>query len=123
MRGLAHALIDISDGLLADLGHILTASGVGADLRLEDLPLSPAVKAWLEAGGDGDGVLTGGDDYELLFTAPESARSALEAAFQRIDCPLRCIGRIETEPGLRLWRPDGSEHRVRRTGYDHFAEG
>jgi thiamine-monophosphate kinase len=122
LRGVAHALIDISDGLLADLEHILTASGVGADLRLEEVPLSVPVKTWLEAGGDWDTVLAGGDDYELLFTAPESVRPALEAAFRRIDCPLRHIGRIEAEPGLRLWRPDGAEHRAGRTGYDHFAE-
>ena len=70
LRGLAHAAIDISDGLLADLGHILETSGIGAELWADQLPLSAAAR---ELPGARDAALAGGDDYELLFTAPRAA--------------------------------------------------
>ncbi len=122
LRGLAHAAIDVSDGILADLGHVLEASGVGATVRLPDPPLSPAVAARLEATGDWDEVLSGGDDYELLFTAPVSARRAIESLFARLDCRVTCVGSVESTPGVRLLRADGSQHLARRAGYDHFGD-
>ena len=81
LRGIASAAIDVSDGLVADLGHILEVSGVGAELHADALPLSPAAR---DLPGARDAALSGGDDYELLFTAPPEAagrdRSALAPA-------------------------------------------
>ncbi|MEY4763994.1 MAG: thiamine-phosphate kinase [Pseudomonadota bacterium] len=102
LRGLAHAAIDLSDGLLGDLGHILRRSRVGAAVVLDALPRSP----WLATQPDDaqlDAILAGGDDYELLFTAPPARRGDIVAVGQRLGLPLNRIGRIEPEPGLRLW--------------------
>ena len=79
LAGVAHAALDLSDGLTGDLGHILGASGVGAELRLADLPVAPALASLPEAERL-TCLLSGGDDYELLFTAPVSARDAVRAA-------------------------------------------
>lgn len=121
LRGLASAAIDVSDGLAADLGHILECSGVGAELRLADLPLSPAITAHLAQGGDRLLPLSAGDDYELCFTLPPGHRADLEALVPRLACPITCIGRIGTRPGLRVLGPDGRTLPLARGGYDHFA--
>jgi thiamine-monophosphate kinase len=103
LRGVAHAAIDVSDGLLGDLGHVLRRSGVGASIALDALPLSP----WLATrplDAQRDCILAGGDDYELLFTASPVRRAEVEAIGDRLGLPLTRIGCIEAEPGLRLWR-------------------
>ncbi len=116
LRDLASSAVDISDGLAQDLGHILAASGVGAALDLALLPRSalldtlPQNEAW-------QAQLAGGDDYELLFTLPESALDKIEALPEKITL----IGRIEAEPGLRLRRADGSLLVLEKQGHDHFA--
>jgi thiamine-monophosphate kinase len=116
LRELASSAVDISDGLAQDLGHILAASGVGATLDLALLPRSelldavPQEDAW-------QAQLAGGDDYELLFTLPESALDKIEALPEKITL----IGRIEAEPGLRLRRADDSLLVLEKQGHDHFA--
>ncbi len=101
LRGVASAAIDLSDGLIGDLGHILERSGVGAHLDLAQVPHSnilaaqpPALRA--------ECLLAGGDDYELLFTAPESLRDAVWAAARQAQVPVQCIGHITAERGLRV---------------------
>jgi len=117
LRGLAHAAIDVSDGLLADLGHILETSGVGAELCADRLPLSPAAR---DLPGARDAALAGGDDYELLFTVPAERRRAIPALARRLDLPLTRIGRIEAGSGLRVLDAAGDEIRSPRAGWQHF---
>lgn len=113
IRSLANACIDISDGLAADLGHILSTSGVGARLDYEYLPLSVAVIEYIQQTDDWRMPLVAGDDYELCFTiAPEHARQL------SIDCT--CIGVIEEERGLRL-RRNGISTIFNNSGFEHFA--
>ncbi len=123
LRGLASSAIDISDGLLADLGHILAASGVGATLRLQRLPLSDAYADWLAQGGGWSLALTGGDDYELCFTAPPQSGPQIERLAAELDLPISCIGRIEAASGLRVIGPDGEPWSGVGAGFDHFANG
>jgi thiamine-monophosphate kinase len=117
LRRVASAALDVSDGLLADLGHILATSGVGAEVRADALPLSAAARALPEARA---AALTGGDDYELLFTAPAGQRARIEAIARELALPLTCIGRIEASGGLRLLDQEGREIPVTRTGWQHF---
>ncbi len=118
LRSLATAAIDISDGLLADLQHILRASGVGARLEVASLPLSRDVSAQPNAV---DLALFSGDDYELLFTAAPAHEAELMARLRPLGVPVTRIGRIETQAGLRLLDADGRERSiVDPKGYDHF---
>jgi len=120
LRSVAHAAIDISDGLGADLGHILEASGVGATLQLEALPLSRSVRDQFGSGADWRLPLAGGDDYELCFTAPPDKRSKIVACFEALATPCTCIGSIEALPGLRCVTPEGTRIALDSLGYDHF---
>ena len=126
LRGLAHAAIDISDGLLGDLGHVLTASGVGARLDATTLaPLlkchGPALDAVVPPAHQLHCVLAGGDDYELAFTAPVSARSAIEAAARACATPVTRIGSITAEAGAQV--VDGRGHAISGPwpSFDHFS--
>ena len=117
LRGIASAVIDVSDGLLADLGHILDTSGVGAELRADALPLSPASCA---IPGARKAALAGGDDYELLFTAAPKRRDAIATLATRLRLPLTRIGTIHAGPGLRVLDAAGRELPVDHTGWQHF---
>jgi thiamine-monophosphate kinase len=121
LAGLAHAMADVSDGLLADLGHICGASGVAATVRAEALPLSPAA-AQVAAAEPGLRVrLAGaGDDYELLFAAPPEAAAALAALGAELGLRLTEIGSVEAGAGVRLLDAAGREIAVAATGYTHF---
>ncbi len=113
LRGIASSCIDISDGLAADLGHILSMSNVGARLEWDKLPLSAAVSAYILETGDWTLPLTAGDDYELCFTAPPEKQ-------RQIPPGCACIGEIQSQPGLRL-RRFGREHPYSgNSGYAHF---
>ncbi len=118
--GLATAMIDLSDGLLGDLGHILEASGVGARLEAGALPLSVALRAALpEPREQQDLALTGGEDYELLFTVPPQHEAAV-AVLSCAELPLTRIGSIRAEAGLELVDPDGSPRSLPQGGFRHF---
>ena len=119
LRGVATAAMDVSDGLLGDLGKLCAASGVGARLELERLPVSGELAARHPSCGCERLVLAGGDDYELLFTLPEQGAEAAAAALARV-CAVHRIGRIESQPGVRCLR-DGQPVQAGAPGYDHFA--
>jgi len=119
LRGLASACIDISDGLAADLGHILEASAVGARILLKHLPLSPAYDAAFEQVG-WQVALAGGDDYELCFTIPPAQEKAFRIASTHFGVTCSYIGDIEAEAGLRILDEHGALYRTGQVGYDHF---
>ncbi|WP_404368323.1 thiamine-phosphate kinase [Marinobacter sp.] len=115
LRNRATAAIDISDGLLSDLSHILDASGVGAIIEEDSLPLSPALQA-LDPDKAKAHALDGGDDYELCFTLPPAQWDALKA----LAPDLTVIGRVIKEQGLWLAGQEG-KRKVEAAGYDHFG--
>lgn len=117
----AHAAIDLSDGLLADLGHILAASGVGAEIEFDRLPVHPVLAAKRHDPLVQQCLLAGGDDYELCFTAPPVREQALLAVAQAAGVAVCRIGRVTAEPGLRLLDGEGREMRAGVKGFDHFA--
>jgi thiamine-monophosphate kinase len=123
LRGIATAAIDVSDGLLGDLGHVLAQSHVGACIDVDAAYglLGTSNVAGLPADRQIEFVLAGGDDYELAFTAPAAQRAAVEAAARASGTVATRIGRIEGERGLRL--VDAAGQRVARTfgSFDHFA--
>ncbi|MCW5655414.1 thiamine-phosphate kinase [Hydrogenophaga sp.] len=115
-----HAAIDVSDGLVGDLDHILRASGVGAEILLEDLPVAPALQALPEAQRLAC-LLAGGDDYELLFTAAPEAHPAVLAAAAASGTSVTRIGRITASAGLKLLDAARREVPFTPQGFDHFA--
>lgn len=119
-RRLAHAALDISDGLAGDLAHILAASRVGATLEADLLPAGPAL-AHQEQSIRRAFTLGGGDDYELCFTAPQDNRDAILAASHETATPVTRVGRIDAEPGLRIVDTKGSPLDLSARGWDHFA--
>jgi thiamine-monophosphate kinase len=121
LRSVAHAALDISDGLLQDLGHVLAASGLGARVDADAVPVSPAVAA-LPAPLRRLAALSGGDVYELCFTAPRGFRSEVMAAAAGAGVPVTRIGQITAAPGLRLVDASGDPiDPLPHGGYDHFA--
>ena len=122
LRGIASAAMDLSDGLAGDLGHLLQASGCGAQLDTTVLAALPAVpNSSLDEAARLGLVLGGGDDYELLFSAPAAQREAVLAAGRSAGVPLNRIGQLEAEPGLRILDAQGRLLDSRYTSYDHFA--
>jgi len=142
LRGVAHSAIDISDGLLADLGHILECSSVGAEIWFDKLPVSGSLKPLTRAiahpspacgrGAGGERrseviqsllnqcVLSGGDDYELCFTAPATHRREVENLSALTALPLTRIGVIVAGGGCTVYAADGSRITIEEPGYDHF---
>jgi len=117
LKGLAHSMIDVSDGLAQDLGHILKASQVGAKLQLENLPISPALHA-LSDEQKWQYALAGGDDYELCFTiSPQNYEKLLQ---KQLDISISIIGTIQQQHGL-TFEKDGVDHSLQFNGYQHFA--
>jgi len=126
LRGIAHSAIDISDGLLGDLGHILArsqvgAKSIGARLEFASLPTLPVVQNYLHEAVARDCILAGGDDYELCFTAPQAKRDRVLAAANDAGVSVSRIGQITTEEGLTVIGADGHPLIIEHTGYDHFA--
>lgn len=120
LRGVASAAIDLSDGLMGDLGHILQRSGVGAQVELGQLPHSAVLAAQPPALRD-ECLLAGGDDYELLFCAPEARRGAVLQAARQVGVPVQRVGHITAEPGLRVRDPAGVLRDLGRLqAFDHF---
>jgi thiamine-monophosphate kinase len=118
LAGIAHAAIDVSDGVLADLGHICIQSGVAAEINLHQIPLSSAVREYLEATGDWTTILNGGDDYELCFTLPPGR----EGDIADTGCELCCIGSIVPGSGIRCLQQNGEELSLPGGGYEHFRK-
>jgi len=119
-RYLATAMIDVSDGFLQDLGHICEASKVGAEIEGERLPLSPSYRALL-GEREWNCALTGGEDYELLFTAPAMQRVAIAAIAHVTQSTITRVGRvIPHTQGICVRAADGSVYIPTQAGYDHF---
>lgn len=122
LRSVATAMLDVSDGLVGDLAHILAASGVGAIVEIEALPLVALLASGIEPALAQRCVLAGGDDYELLFTAPPAQREAIAAIAAGLALPFSRIGSITANAGKLLLRDaDGREHPPAERGFDHFA--
>lgn len=121
LRGRATAAIDVSDGLLADLGHLLEASGVGATVRAASLPLSDALCRTVGREQAQRLALGGGDDYELCCSVPELQLSDLQDACMHGGlAPFACIGKFDAEPGLRCIDSAGRLMHIEQPGYRHF---
>lgn len=120
LRGLAHSAIDISDGLAADLGHILERSGVGARVDLAQLPLSDIYRAQLPQIG-WELALANGDDYELCFTVPPETAGRVQALAPSLGCRVTCIGEIIAGSSLRFVDIDGRPYDLKQFGHDHFG--
>jgi len=123
LRGKASAAVDVSDGLVGDLGHILASSKVGATL---DADVATGVIAAAASCGLGTEILrtcalSGGDDYELVFTAPPAARAAVEQAGRESATRVTRIGRIDAEAGLRIVDAGGAPVAQRFGSFDHFV--
>ena len=118
-----HGMIDVSDGLLADLTHLLSPGQLGAEIDLASLPASPALKA---ASSDAEWrwqrQLNGGSDYELLMTLPPENLDAIEQPFRAVGCPLTVIGRVgRPGSGLKTIGPNGEKVETDHGGWDHFG--
>jgi thiamine-monophosphate kinase len=121
LPGVAHAMIDVSDGLLADLGHICETSQVAAVIELARVPLSPAARVIVEGDpGICRRLAAGGDDYELLFTTPADAAEAIATLSSRLAVPITEVGRVKAGAGVRLVDANGRVIPVEGTGYRHF---
>lgn len=122
LRDLANSAIDLSDGLISDLGHILKASDCGAHIDLDTFPLSEALLAQVSPEQALIWGLSGGEDYELCFTAPEINRGALEVAMGNLGVPYRCIGQVAPASEGLQFRRNGDPVSLNLKGYDHFAK-
>ena len=119
--GIAHACLDVSDGLIADLGHICDVSGVAIELQADQVPMSAAASTAKAAGRITLAeMLTGGDDYELAISAPAVSRKKLTALAQRSKTKLTRIGRVAGGRGVAALDRDGAQVRFPRAGFTHF---
>jgi thiamine-monophosphate kinase len=121
LRGLANSAIDISDGLLADLGHILERSDVGAEIHFDRLPVSEIMRSCLDDPVAQQCLLAGGDDYQLCFTASPAAHERVSAAAQGVNVAATCIGRITSMSGLTVLDSHNQPIKIQTKGFDHFA--
>ncbi len=121
LRGLANACIDVSDGLLADLGHVCAASGVGVELDAGALPLSSALVANFDAGACRQFALAGGDDYELCFTVPPACEARTVEALAAGGCGATRIGRIVAGSDVRVLDANANEIEITHVGWEHFS--
>ncbi len=120
LRSRASAAIDISDGLVADLGHICRASGVGAVLNADALPISEAARSVTNEQRVLESALTGGDDYELCFTVSEDNYRKVESALESVGVACYSVGRITGKSDVRVIK-DGQPLELKQGGFDHFA--
>lgn len=121
LLGTANAAADISDGLVADLGHICETSGVGAIVYEEAIPLSPGAESALERDpGRMVDILTGGDDYELVFTAPLDSRAKIAEAADSLKIRISEIGAVESGSMVKVVNDKGLERALGRGGFTHF---
>jgi thiamine-monophosphate kinase len=121
LRGIASACIDVSDGLLADLGHVCMASGVGAGIDADPLPISPQQAALFDARNCRGLANSGGDDYELCFTAPSTREREIVEALAPAGYGVTRIGRIVAGSGVRVLGAGAHDIGVVRAGWEHFS--
>jgi thiamine-monophosphate kinase len=125
LRGVARSAIDVSDGLVADLGHICERSKVAAVIAVERLPVSPLMRRYRESPAAQAALLGGGDDYELCFTAAPAKRAAVERAASRTRTKVTRIGRVIRAPegacSVAVVDGDGLPLALRHKGFDHFG--
>jgi thiamine-monophosphate kinase len=123
LRGIAHSCIDISDGLLADLGHILERSNVGATLQLSNIPHSAYLDKKFTVNHEHalNALLAGGEDYELCFTAPAAKHAEIVNLSEALNLKLSAIGHITGELGLTVHSVNNEILNFKKTGFDHFA--
>ena len=123
LREIASSAIDISDGLLSEIGHILAASNVGAVINIDQLPLSDALLGSVEDESQYyEFALAAGDDYELLFTVPEDKRGALDVTLAHYGVKLTCIGQILGQAGNVELRKDNQPFTFEGKGFQHFSQ-
>lgn len=122
LRGLAHAAIDVSDGLLADLGHMLDASGVGAEILWEAIPFSPAALRARQTARWQEAMLGGGDDYELCFSAASTDADAILQMAARVGVPVTRIGSMVAADSRLVRDAHGHAMTVLWHGFDHFSQ-
>ena len=120
LRKKANSCIDVSDGLLADLGHILEASNLGATVALDNIACHAFLHSRLDEGITQQCILAGGDDYELAFTAPQSQRHAIEQLAQQLDLPLSLIGKTTEKLGIAVTYKQQLLD-ISKKGFDHFG--
>lgn len=120
LRELAHSAIDISDGLLADLGHILERSGKAAEIQFETLPISRHLRPFMVQAMGQNCALAGGDDYELCFTVASSRHAEVQNLSRQLFLPLTCIGKVVAGTGCSVKGADGNVMKIEDFGYDHF---
>lgn len=120
LRGIASSMIDISDGLAADLTHILNASRVGATIELDRIPVSEQLQAAGESVDRVTNVLGGGDDYELCFTVPENQVAKLDDISLLLSINVNKIGVVKEDIGLRILK-EGHEIKLHQLGFEHFT--
>jgi thiamine-monophosphate kinase len=116
----ANSAIDISDGLAADLSKILAASQVGADIFAGQIPLSDDMKSHCEKTKAIELALTGGEDYEICFTAPSTNKLFIEKISEKLSPPLHRIGSVTSASGLKIWDPTGKLIQLENLGFQHF---
>lgn len=121
LRGVATACIDVSDGLVADLGHICDGSGVAAEIGIDALPLSAALAAAFDEATCRELAQAGGDDYELCFTVPESQVARIAPAFAALQLRVTRIGRVVAGAGVRGVDAAGHAVALRGHGWEHFS--
>ena len=120
LASIVSAGIDISDGMLADLGHLCRSSGTGAEINLSAVPVSDLLKQRLTEQGALAMAMTAGDDYELLFTAPHDNEQLVLALSQTIGVPIHCIGTVTSGNKVICLDTEGAEITFDKDGYQHF---
>ena len=122
LRGLATAAIDVSDGVLADLGHICRLSGVGATVEVDKIPVSAIGARHFASEAGRNAIIAGGDDYELCFTAPPNSRESIADLVEVLGIPLTRVGQVKRGKGVSLLGADGKAVKIDGRGYDHFTD-
>ena len=120
LAGLAHAAIDISDGLLLDLGYMLKASNVGATINMKSLPIFDGIRAQIAKRRADELALSSGDDYELCFTVPQQKQTMVAEKLAACNCQCVPIGAITEQLGLRCVQEDGQLFKISKQGFQHF---